>query len=187
MVLKKLPRFSDIVLAISVSKDFHLLYDMPKIYLDLYVDSEFYCDTLIWKIDFELLTFYKNIFFCRGFEEMELLHYEYHDRDPVDMIEQTMALLELYRKVLRYPMYKAATYVLLWRLFSIVPIHERFRIEDDVKNYFDLIDDVMRPFVKVHVDGKANTTRYKQFKEDLAFHSNRLKFVFVRLFIQAKT
>lgn len=70
---------------------------------------------------------------------------------------------------------------LLWRLFSIVPLYVRLtrKQENDVIDYFDLIDDVMTPFVRAHIDGKANITRYTQFKEELTYHSRRLKFVFV--------
>lgn len=121
------------------------------------------------------MTFYKNIFLCSGLEDLESLHTEFHDQNEGDFEvtdKHILSLMHLYEQFLRYPMYKAATYVLLWKLFSMISTEPG----RDQKYYFDLIDDELIPFLTAHVDSKANIARYEQFKKELAFHSNRLRF-----------
>lgn len=63
------------------------------------------------------------LLFCRGIEELESLQTEFHisDSDPKGVVDQTKSLLKIFSEFLTYPLYKAATFVLLWKLFSIAP------------------------------------------------------------------
>lgn len=113
--------------------------------------------------------------FClhRGLEELELIRYQFYTYN-YDPFESSKSVLHMYREVFKYPSYKAVAFLLMWRLFSIVPLNIH------IENYLDLIDNViqeMTPFVKDIADKK-----YTQFIRELAIHSNCLRFVFVRSF-----
>lgn len=71
------------------------------------------------------------------------------------------------------PLYQSASYVLLWKLFSIIPIN----YEKDL-DYVSEIVDVMIPFVKRHIDGRNDIAKYTTFTKDLAKHTKKLTFVF---------
>lgn len=58
---------------------------------------------------------------CRGIEELELLQSDFHSSHPSNAVQPTKSLLNICSEFLKYPSYKAATFVLLWRLFSMVP------------------------------------------------------------------
>lgn len=85
-------------------------------------------------------------------------------------MEKSKSILEKCKEFSTYPLYKAAAYVLIWKLFSIVPLNAK-------QCCFDIICEVLMTFVIAHMDGKKDIKKYTQFKEELSFHSKRLKFV----------
>lgn len=88
---------------------------------------------------------------------------KYDENEAKATLNSIKTVVNTYKKIVRYPMYKAVTFVLLWRLFSMLPF------EKDFEKHVDSIDEVLTPLVIANIDGK----------NELATYSHHLTLVFV--------
>lgn len=80
-------------------------------------------------------------YFCRGLEELDSLEREFQ-YDAKGAMKHANGILEVYKECLKYPLYKAITFVLLWKLFSVIPCYQADDSNSDDLDSYDANSDV---------------------------------------------
>lgn len=108
MILRRLP-FTDFVNAIVGKLHFETVVDGPKIFIEVCVLKYQICA-------FQYIS--KSLFFLiSACEEMKVLQNEFVT-DRSKAIKRFKSILDVGRKLMRSPIYKAVTFIMLWKLIS---------------------------------------------------------------------
>lgn len=96
--------------------------------------------------------------------------------DRSKAIKRFKSILDVGRKLMRSPIYKAVTFIMLWKLIS----KNWVKMGNERYNHGALVDDVVNlcvEYAQEYIDENRDIEKYTKFKESLTRYSKYIRFV----------